>query len=101
MASELLVSTDKALAFSPQTVNRRDTYRMPKDFQVRFSALILAFTTLAAIIFAGINFWKEGQYPTPVDGAWWKESGDGLRASGIILDGPAAKAGIKPGDQLL
>jgi hypothetical protein len=101
MASELLHSTDKALAFSLQAVNRRETRRMPKDFQVRFSALVLAFTTLAAIMFAGINFWKEGQYPTPVDGAWWKESGGVLKASGLTPDGPAAKAGIKVGDELV
>jgi PAS domain S-box-containing protein len=74
---------------------------MSRDFQLRFSALILALVTLTAIIFAGINFWKEGLYPVPIDGAWWSESGDGLRATGITPDGPAAKAGIKIGDQLL
>lgn len=100
MASKLL-STEKALVFSPQAVARLEMRRMPKDFQVRFSALVLAVITLGAIIFAGINFWKEGQFPTPVDGAWWKETGGILRATGITPEGPAAKAGIKLGDQLV
>ena len=74
---------------------------MRKDFQVRFSALIVAFITLAAVIFAGINFWKESQFSAPYDGAWWVESGDGLKAARLTADGPADKAGIKVGDQLL
>ena len=74
---------------------------MRKDFQVRFSALIVAFITLAAVIFAGINFWKESQFAAPYDGAWWVESGEGLKAVRLTADGPADKAGIKVGDQLL
>ena len=74
---------------------------MRKDFQVRFSALIVAFITLAAVIFAAINFWKENQFPAPYDGAWWVESGDGLKAGRLTVGGPAEKAGIKIGDQLL
>ena len=74
---------------------------MRKDLQLRFSAVVLAFITLTAVIFAGINFWKERQYPVPYDGAWWVESGDGLKAAHLSQDGPAEKAGIKPGDRLL
>jgi PAS domain S-box-containing protein len=74
---------------------------MPRDFQLRFSALILGLITLTAMLFAGINFWKEGLYSVPIDGAWWSESGDGLVATRVMPDGPAAKAGIKVGDQLL
>ncbi|HEY6253330.1 MAG TPA: ATP-binding protein [Candidatus Angelobacter sp.] len=74
---------------------------MRKDFQIRVSALVLALITLAAVVFAGINFWKEGQYPVPSDGASWIESGDGLRAVDLAPGGPAENAGIQPGDQLL
>ncbi len=74
---------------------------MRKDLQLRVSALVLAFLTLAAVAFAGINFWKEGQFQVPTDGAWWIESGDGLKAEHLVPGGPAERAGIKPGDQLL
>lgn len=74
---------------------------MRKDFQIRFWALILAVITLGAVVFAAINYLKEGQFPVPDDGAWWTESGDGLKAERVTPDGPAAKAGIKLGDQLL
>ena len=74
---------------------------MRKDLQVRFSALVLAFLTLTATIFAGINYFKEGQYQAPIDGAWWKESGDGLVAQWLTAGGPADRAGIKPGDRLV
>ncbi|HEY6348728.1 MAG TPA: ATP-binding protein [Candidatus Angelobacter sp.] len=74
---------------------------MRKDFQFRVSALVLAVITLAAVVFAAINYWKEDQFPVPYDGAWWVESGNGLRAERLTVDGPAEKAGIKAGDQLL
>src|SRR5579864_3230618 len=78
-----------------------DTRRMRKDFQFRVSALVLAVITLGAVVFAAINYWKEDQFPVPYDGAWWVESGNGLRAERLTPDGPAERAGIKPGDQLL
>jgi len=99
MAIQLLQSSHKPFAFSSHFGS--ETQRMRKDLQLRFSAVVLAFITLTAVIFAGINFLKEGQYPVPFDGAWWTESGDGLKADHLTPDGPAEKAGIKPGDQLL
>src|SRR5215510_4078074 len=99
MAIQLLQSSHKPFAFSSHLGS--ETQRMRKDLQLRFSAVVLAFITLTAVIFAGINFLKEGQYPVPFDGAWWTESGDGLKADHLTPDGPAEKAGIKPGDQLL
>src|SRR5215467_3910944 len=101
MALQLLQSSQKTVVFSTPPVDRLETERMRKDFQVRFSALIVAFITLAAVIFAGINFWKESQFAAPYDGAWWVESGEGLKAVRLTADGPADKAGIKVGDQLL
>jgi len=96
MASQLLKSSLTTFAFSHQPVER-----MRKDLQVRFSALVLAVITLTAVIFAGINFLKEGQFPVPTDGAWWIEVGDGLKAEQIYVGGPAEQAGIKAGDRLL
>lgn len=101
MASQLLPPSSKVFARNIQPFRPQKTERMRKDFQLRFSALVLAFLTLTAVIFAGINFWKEWQFPTPTDGAWWIESGDGLKAERLVPGGSAEKAGIKPGDQLL
>jgi hypothetical protein len=43
---------------------------MTKDFQTRFSAVTLAVLTVAAAVFAFINFQKERQFETPYDGVW-------------------------------
>ena len=74
---------------------------MRKDSLIRFSAIALAVATAALVVFAVINWQKEGQYSTPWDGVWWKEDSNGLVARGLIPDGPGAKAGIKIGDHLL
>src|SRR5215472_19345580 len=99
MAMHLLKSSHKTFAFGSKVGS--ETQRMRKDLQLRFSAVVLAFITLTAVIFAGINFWKERQYPVPYDGAWWVESGDGLKAERLSQDGQAEKAGIKSGDRLV
>ena len=100
MASELLQSTEKTFAFGSTGVNRLATERMRKDFQFRISALILAFVTVAAVVFAGINFFKEGQFAVPDDGALWVESG-AIQAHHILPGGPGEKAGLKPGDRIV
>src|SRR5215472_3695227 len=99
MAFQLLNPSQNTLACSASV--RLETRRMRKDFQFRVSALVLALITLAAVVFASINFWKEGQYPVPYDGTWWVESGDGIKAERVTAGGPAEKSGIKPGDELL
>ena len=101
MAHELLQSARSRFAFGGEGIDRLTTERMRKDLQFRVSALILALATVAAVIFASINYWKESQFPVPDDGAWWVEQGDGLRAERLVPGGPAENAGIKPGDQLL
>ncbi len=74
---------------------------MTKDFQIRFSAVTLAVLTVAAAIFAFLNFQKEQQFETPFDGVWWSESHDGIEARRVDSEGPGAKAGIKEGDLLV
>ncbi len=74
---------------------------MNKDFQTRTSAVLLAVLTLAAAVFAWINFQKEREFETPYDGVWWVEQHDGVRARRVDPDGPGAKAGIKEGDVLV
>ncbi|HEX4605689.1 MAG TPA: ATP-binding protein [Candidatus Angelobacter sp.] len=74
---------------------------MRKDSIIRFSAIGLALLTAATVVFAVINWQKEGQYTTPTDGVWWKEQGGILLAKAVIPSGPGEKAGIKVGDRLL
>src|SRR5579872_6311432 len=73
---------------------------MKKDFQVRFSAVLLALLTAAAIVFAWINFQKERAFSVPYDGVGWVEQGNKLVADRVDPNGPGAKAGVKVGDEL-
>jgi PAS domain S-box-containing protein len=74
---------------------------MPKDLQNRFFAVALALISVAAVIFAWINFQKSNEFPTPTDGVWWVEDGSHLRAQRVDPDSPGEKAGIKHGDLLV
>jgi two-component system, NtrC family, sensor kinase len=100
MASDLL-QNQKTPAFQNGEADRLATQRMRKDFQFRFSALVLAFITMAAVVFAGINVWKEGQNPLPDDGIAWIENGNTLLARGVHPGSAGDLAGIKAGDKLL
>src|SRR5437868_6012268 len=73
---------------------------MTKDFQVRFTAVVLAVLTVAAATLAWINLQKQSEFQVPYDGAWWVERDGRLVAGRIDPDGPAQRAGIKAGDQL-
>ena len=74
---------------------------MTPEFRIRFSAVLLAFGTLAAVIFAALNFRQELQYQIPDDGVWWMEHEGWLRAERVLPGGPGEKAGIKQGDELV
>jgi len=73
---------------------------MNKEFQVRFTAILLTLLTAAGMVLAWINFQKEREFQVPYDGAWWVERGGVLVAEQVQADGPAARAGVKIGDQL-
>ena len=53
--------------------------RMGKSFQTRVSVVLLAFFTLAAIVFACINLSQETKEQTPIDGVTWFEADGGLQ----------------------
>ena len=76
------------------------TPSMNKDFQVRFSAIVLALLTAAAVIYAGYNLQAERSFQVPYDGVWWVERDGTLAAQRVEADGPGTRAGIKAGDQL-
>ena len=74
---------------------------MARDLQSRFFAVLLALVSVAAIVFAWINFQKDREYFTPYDGVWWVEDGGHLRAQRVDVNGPGEKAGVKKGDLLV
>src|SRR5438128_2816702 len=86
-------SIPQKLASNPQSMN--------KEFQARFTALLLGLFTVAAAVLFWINFQKEREFQVPYDGVWWVESGARLVADRVDPDGPGARAGIKRGDQVV
>jgi hypothetical protein len=74
---------------------------MNRESQARFVAVLLFLLTVAAVVFAGFNFQKEGESAVPDDGVWWVEHNGRLVAERVEANGPGAKAGIKVGDQLV
>jgi two-component system NtrC family sensor kinase len=73
---------------------------MKNAFQTRILAVALAVATLAVCLFAALNVRQENSFDVPTDGAWWVESGNGLRAERVPADSPAQRAGVRPGDIL-
>ncbi|HKV80704.1 MAG TPA: ATP-binding protein [Candidatus Sulfotelmatobacter sp.] len=74
---------------------------MNRESQARSVAIVLFLLTLAAVIFAGFNFQTERKATAPIDGVSWVEHSGVLVADDVEPEGPGARAGIKPGDQLI
>ena len=74
---------------------------MNRDFQIRFTAILLALLTAAAVIYAAVNFQKEREFQVPYDGVWWIEDSGNLIAHRVEANGPGDKAGIREGDRLI
>ena len=74
---------------------------MDKNLQNRFTAVLLALLTIAAIVYAVINFQKEREALAPYDGVWWVENNGALTADRVEASGPGDKAGIKRNDRLV
>jgi len=106
MAPKLLIeqagvrSPDAALRLADQTVGA-PLKPMNRESQVRSVAVLLFILTVAAVVFAGFNFNAEWKFLVPDDGVWWVENGGRLTADRVDPNGPGAKSGIKPGDQLI
>ena len=74
---------------------------MNRESQARFVAVLLFLVTVAAVVFAGLNFQKERESTAPDDGVVWVERGGHLVADQLVPDGSGAKSGIKAGDELV
>ena len=73
---------------------------MNRDFQIRFTAVLLALLTVGAAFLAWVNFQKEREFAVPSDGVFWMEHGGALVADRVEAMGPGDKSGIRPGDRL-
>src|SRR5579864_1761182 len=71
---------------------------MKDGLRMRLGAVVLALLTLAAVIFAVLNFQQRSRFILPDDGVTWMDSPQGVLAWHVVSDSPAAKAGIKQGD---
>ncbi len=74
---------------------------MNREFEARFAAILLALLTVAAVLFAGFNYKSEHQIAIPDDGAWWMERNGHLVADRLEPNGPAERAGIRRGDEIV
>ncbi len=71
---------------------------MNREFEARFTAILLTLLTVAAVVFAGFNYKIEHQSAIPDDGAWWIERNGRPVADRLEPNGPAERAGIRRGD---
>jgi two-component system NtrC family sensor kinase len=74
---------------------------MKQNLKVSLGAVVLALATLAAFIFAWLNFVQREQFDIPDDGVAWLDTASGVQAWKLAPNSPAAKVGIRPGDVLV
>ena len=83
------------------TVAVHESRNMNREFEARFTAILLTLLTVAAVLFAGFNYKIEHQSAVPDDGAWWMERNGHLVADRLEPNGPAERAGIRRGDEVV
>jgi len=71
---------------------------MNEQLRTRLGAVLLALLTLAAVIFAVLNFQQRSRFISPDDGVTWIDSDHGIVALHVVPGGPADRAGIRQGD---
>jgi hypothetical protein len=74
---------------------------MKQNLKVSLGAVVLALATLAAMIFAWLNFVQRTEFESPDDGVVWLDTPQGVQARQVAQNSPAALAGVRDGDHLL
>src|SRR5215472_2608845 len=74
---------------------------MKQNLRVSLGAVVLALATLAAVIFALLNFDQRTRYEPVSDGVAWLDTGNGVAALHVAPNSPASRAGIRVGDIIL
>jgi len=67
----------------------------------RVGAVLLMLLTMAAIVFAIINFQQRLSFDVPDDGISWSDSDQGVQAIFVAPRSPGEAAGMKSGDVLV
>ena len=71
---------------------------MNNSLRIRLGAVLLALLTVAAIVFAILNFQQRSRFIVPDDGVTWIETANGVTAWHVAPGSPADRAGIRQGD---
>ncbi len=74
---------------------------MKQNLRVSLGAVVLALATLAAMIFAWLNFVQRTEFESPDDGVVWLDTTQGVQAQQVAPNSPAVRAGVRVGDRLL
>src|SRR5215472_5959370 len=74
---------------------------MKQNLRVSLGAVVLALATLAALIFALLNFDQRTRYDQVFDGVTWIDTEQGVQARNVSPNSPATHAAIRPGDILV
>ena len=67
---------------------------MKQNLRVSLGAVVLALATLAAVIFAFLNFQQRSKFELVDDGVAWLDTDHGIEAWKVTKGSPAALAGI-------
>ncbi|MGH9572373.1 MAG: ATP-binding protein [Candidatus Acidiferrales bacterium] len=74
---------------------------MNNSLRLRLGAVSLVLLTLAAVVFAALNFQQRYRFVPPTDGATWVDMAHGVTAKAVMPGSPASTAGIRTGDGLV
>src|SRR5450432_2952879 len=74
---------------------------MKQNLRVSLGAVVLALATLAAVVFAYINFQQRSKFELVDDGVAWLDTDHGVEAWKVSPGSSGALAGIRPGDRLV
>src|SRR5215470_3650948 len=74
---------------------------MKQNLRVSLGAVVLALATLAAVVFALLNFDQRTRYELVYDGVTWIDTEHGVQARHVSPNSPASHAAIRSGDILL
>jgi two-component system NtrC family sensor kinase len=74
---------------------------MKQSLRVSVGAVVLALATMAAFIFALLNFEQRRLFEYADDGVAWFDTDHGVQAWKVVPNSPGSHAGVREGDRLI